>query len=255
MNMKLVIAGYGFVGKAHENIFKSVADIDIVDPKFNSKMIDPFADAVVICVATPQAPDGSCEMKHIREVLNQTSAVQPVLIKSTMSLDGWRLIRKLYPYHQITFSPEFLREATYLEDIQNVTNIMLGGGVEQFWVELFVKAYNRDDLTFTVQDPEELILAKCFRNSFLATKVAFFNQVYDLCSAAFVDYEGVAQAIAADPRIGNSHTAVTDERGFGGHCFPKDTSATVFTADTFGVDLSLIRDAIRYNKSVRNPQK
>ena len=65
----------------------------------------------------------------------------------------------------------------------------------------------------------------------------------------------MASAIADDKRIGNSHTAVTAERGFGGHCFPKDTSATVFTADTFGVDLSLVRDAIRYNKSVRKSQK
>lgn len=253
--MKLTIAGYGFVGKAHENIFKSVADITIVDPKFNTNQISHFEDAVVICVATPQSEDGSCEMRHVRDVLAQTSVVTPVLIKSTLSLDGWRLIRKLYPNHQITFSPEFLREATYLQDIQNVTNIMLGGGQEQFWVELFTRAYNRDDLTFTVQDPEELILAKCFRNSFLATKVAFFNQVYDLCQAAGVDYDSVASAIADDKRIGNSHTAVTAERGFGGHCFPKDTSATVFTADTFGVDLSLVRDAIRYNKSVRKSQK
>jgi UDPglucose 6-dehydrogenase len=249
--MKLTIAGYGFVGKAHENIFRTVADVLIVDPKFYSNTIDAQSDALVVCVATPPAPDGSCDISNVSNVLAQVPASMPVLIKSTISLDGWRKLRELYPDHLLTFSPEFLREATYLQDINTVTNIWLGGGAEQFWTDVFLCAYNRDDLSITTQHPEELILAKCFRNSFLATKVAFFNQVYDLCEAAGVDYARVAGAISADVRIGNSHTAVTAERGFGGHCFPKDTSATVFTADTFGVDLSLIRQAIQYNDRIR----
>lgn len=249
--MKLTIAGYGFVGKAHENIFRTVADTHIVDPKFYDTCIDAQSDALVVCVATPPAADGSCDISNVSDVLAQVPASMPVLIKSTISLDGWRKLRELYPDHLLTFSPEFLREATYLQDINTVTNVWLGGGADQFWTDVFLRAYNRDDLTVTTQDPEQLILAKCFRNSFLATKVAFFNQVYDLCEAAGVNYDNVVDAITADPRIGTSHTVITADRGFGGHCFPKDTSATVFTADTFGVDLSLIRQAIQYNNRIR----
>ena len=76
-----------------------------------------------------------------------------------------------------------------------------------------------------VAHPRDLILAKYFRNSFLATKVAFFNQVYDLCEAAGCESKAVISLITDDNRIGDSHSRVTSQRGFGGHCFPKDTQA------------------------------
>ena len=107
------------------------------------------------------------------------------------------------------------------------------------------------EVTGLVYKPEELILAKNFRNSFLATKVAFFNQIYDLCEQLGVDYNNVSRAVALDDRIGSSHIEVTEERGFGGHCFPKDTSAIVETALKFNVDLSLIAEAIKYNNKIR----
>jgi UDPglucose 6-dehydrogenase len=98
---------------------------------------------------------------------------------------------------------------------------------------------------------EELILVKYFRNSFLANKVAFFNQVYDLCKATGVDYDKVAEGVGKDRRIGSSHTEVTEERGFGGHCFPKDIQAIIYTAKQNGVDLTLLQEALEYNKKVR----
>ena len=61
----------------------------------------------------------------------------------------------------------------------------------------------------------------------------------------------MAQEICEDPRIGHSHTKVTKERGFGGHCFPKDTVAILKSADNNNVDLNIIRSAVEYNKQVR----
>jgi Predicted UDP-glucose 6-dehydrogenase len=107
------------------------------------------------------------------------------------------------------------------------------------------------NVSFTVASVEELILVKYFRNSFLATKVAFFNQIYDLCNTLDLDYNAVANGIGIDSRITLSHTDVTDQRGFGGHCFPKDTSALLHTAETFGYDLTILREAVEYNKKVR----
>jgi UDPglucose 6-dehydrogenase len=81
--------------------------------------------------------------------------------------------------------------------------------------------------------------------------VNFFNQVYDLCEAAHINYDNVALGIGMDTRIGNSHTKVNTERGFGGHCFPKDTLAIVNTAKSLDVSLSLINESINYNKVIR----
>jgi len=75
--------------------------------------------------------------------------------------------------------------------------------------------------------------------------------VYDLCESTGVDYAAVKHMIAEDSRIGHSHTEVTEARGYGGHCFPKDTAAIVHTGDLAGVDLSLIKQAADYNHKIR----
>ena len=183
------------------------------------------------------------------DVLTDTDESIPVLIKSTISLDGWGVIRESFPNHNLTFSPEFLREANYLNDIKNLNNILIGGDDVVFWQNIFQEIFT--DVSFTVASVEELILVKYFRNSFLATKVAFFNQIYDLCDILNLDYDSVAEGVGMDLRITRSHTYVTEERGFGGHCFPKDTSALLHTARKFGYELTILNEAVEYNKKIR----
>ena len=104
-----------------------------------------------------------------------------------------------------------------------------------------------------VKKPEILIMTKYFRNSYLAMKVAFFNQVYDMANAIGVDPHELLQNVSDDPRIGKSHTNVhEDDRGYGGHCFPKDVSALLNTAHTKGVDLSILSEAMQYNERLRD---
>ena len=107
----------------------------------------------------------------------------------------------------------------------------------------------------TVSTPEELILTKYVRNTFLATKVAFFNEIYDLCEAANIDYTKVAELVIEDDRIGSSHTEVTKERGYGGHCFPKDVNAILKTAALFKNNLNILESAKNYNTSIRKDAK
>jgi UDPglucose 6-dehydrogenase len=75
--------------------------------------------------------------------------------------------------------------------------------------------------------------------------------MYDLCNAMGINYGIVSHLVSVDNRIGRSHTGITEERGFGGHCFPKDTAAIVNTAKTVGVDLELINSSIKYNERIR----
>jgi len=76
-----------------------------------------------------------------------------------------------------------------------------------------------------------------------------------LCKASGIDYEHVRKGIALDKRIGTSHTVVTKERGFGGHCFPKDIKAMKQSALYYGVDLTIIKEAIQYNETLKDENK
>jgi len=240
--MRILIAGYGMVGKAHHELLKDRHDIEIYDPALGyTDFGEP--DAVIVCVATPQRPDGSCEMKNVYEVIEASPDV-PILIKSTISVEGWDMLVDAFPNRMLNFSPEFLRAESAVEDLQNTDLILVGGSDPFFWGKVF-------NLPVEIAEARELILAKYARNSFLALKVAFFNQMYDLCDALDVEYSAVAHYTGMDERIGYSHTYITDERGFGGHCFPKDTSAIVRTGERNGVELSLIKQAIKYNNSIR----
>jgi len=245
----LLVAGHGFVGQAHAQALQcSETEINIYDPAKGYIRFPDKVDAAIIAVATPQAEDGSCYMDNVFEVIEKCPPSIPILIKSTISLEGWREIQSRFRNRNISFSPEYLRAAHAFKDFEKQTIIRIGGGDVLFW-QTFLGKYL--GITVHQEDPECLILAKYFRNSFLATKVAFFNQIYDLCREAGVDSIETCILVAEDERIGSSHSIIKRERGFGGHCFPKDTSAIVKTAELFGYDLSIIKEAIEYNDRIR----
>lgn len=250
--MKIGIAGYGFVGQAHESVFKQSHTIIISDPAKEHYGDLRHADMIIVCVSTPEASDGSCDMSNVLDVLRNAPDV-PILIKSTISLEGWNTIQELYPDREICFSPEFLRAASALEDFKKCDTLLIGGNGYYHWQTLFVDALGR--INIRVLDVEQLILVKYFRNSFLAAKVAFFNQIFDMCQTLDIDYEPVRKEITQDERIGESHTQITKERGFGGHCFPKDTTALLTTAKSAGVELSILQEAVDYNHTVRRHRK
>lgn len=248
--MKIGIAGYGYVGQAHKEGLEWCHEILISDPAKKHYADLNQAEALIVAVSTPQGDDGSCHMENVYSVLENLDVDIPILIKSTISLEGWENIKQKFPNKEITFSPEFLRAKTALEDFRKAKQFYLGGGNTNFWGELLVEALGQ--ISVDVAKPEELILVKYFRNSFLATKVSFFNQIFDLCqSMDEVDYNTVRKLITVDERIGDGHSSVTEQRGFGGHCFPKDTQAIVNTAKEKDIDLSILNEAIKYNNKIR----
>jgi UDPglucose 6-dehydrogenase len=241
--MKIGIAGYGFVGRAHEAVLKDKHEVVISDPNLGYTADFNDVDGIIICVSTPQGSHGGCNMNNVYEVIESSPNV-PILIKSTISVEGWDMLVHTFPNHMLNFSPEFLRAATAIEDLKNVDVMLIGGVNERFWGNVF-------GVGIEFADPRELILAKYARNSFLALKVSFFNQIYDLCDALDIEYSAVAHYTTMDPRIGDSHSFITEERGFGGHCFPKDVNAIIKTGQRNNVDLSILKEAVEYNKSIR----
>jgi UDPglucose 6-dehydrogenase len=254
--MKIVIIGYGFVGKAVANALKAKHEIVIQDPKYTDyKMIDHHdADGVIVCVDTPAQTSGRCDDSNVRAVMGEIPMFLPVLIKSTMTPDCFENLEKEFEEHSICHSPEFLRGATANQDFLNQTYMVIGGeDPECFWQDLFASVLPKCKMFFNCSITEAATI-KYASNSFLALKVSFFNQIYDVCEKNGADYSVVRQILTHDSRIGQSHTlvpGVDGERGFGGHCFPKDTKAFRKYAYDLNTPVSILDQAIDYNETVR----
>ena len=248
--MKLTLIGYGFVGKAVYEVLKDYHEVKIVDPEYNSNAIDNDSDGYIVCVPTPATITGACNMSIVEAVIKACPNDKPILIKSTISLEGWR--KDIEPQgKEVTFSPEFLTASNANEDFKNQTAMLFGGGNVEFWNDVFILCKGFDPIYATV---EELIFTKYLRNSFLATKVAFFNEVFDLCKSADIDYNQVKALVGMDDRITHSHMHVPGpdgDRGFGGACFPKDTEALLYSANVLGATLPTLQTAVKSNKEIR----
>lgn len=254
--MKIIIAGYGFVGKAVHNALKSKHEVVIVDPKYTTNEVKyhPDADGIIVCVDTPTTEDGIINANNVANVLDEVPIFMPVLIKSTVTpaiVDGFE---EVYPNHSICYSPEFLRARSANEDFLNQKYVVIGGeDPECFWHELFQTTLPNCNLIFNCS-AKEACLVKYASNSFLAIKTSFFNQIFDICEKTGLDFSVVRHILSMDVRIGSDHTMVPGpdgERGWGGHCFPKDTEAFMQWAKTIEAPVTLVESATSYNNKVR----
>jgi|ETNmetMinimDraft_21_1059911.scaffolds.fasta_scaffold00722_5 UDPglucose 6-dehydrogenase len=248
--LELALAGCGFVGSTYLNALKEGHSVYVVDPKLNeNKLSDRKFDGVVLCLPTPSDVDGKCDFSILQSCFKDIDPETPVLIKSTLSIEGYESLKAEFD-NPISFSPEFLRQDTAERDLRKSKNVILSGRHANFWhrVLLDCPIFKHKMFSF-IQDIREAITVKYMINSFLATKVAWFNQVYDYCEANGLDYNRVRNHIGHDDRIGKSHTEVTEERGFGGACFPKDTRSLL--SEEHGDLLTLLNNAVRYNSIIR----
>jgi UDPglucose 6-dehydrogenase len=258
--MKIIVAGYGYVGKAVRGALENKNEIIVVDPKYTEVTIAQHidADGIVICVSTPSDDVGNCDISNIVNVIDQVPIFIPILIKSTISPNLLKDVLEKYPDHSIVFSPEFLRAKSAIEDFANQKYMIIGGDdPANFWHLLF-----KDSLVnlkvIHKSTPEEAAVVKYATNSFLAIKVSFFNHLYDLCEATGQDFEVVRHLVCQDLRIGTSHSMVPGidgERGWGGHCFPKDTLAFVQYVRSFNQSFDLLETAIEYNNIIKTNER
>lgn len=263
--MKICVVGYGFVGKAMVAAFDESDDIDydIVDPAFstyNQKLEDVMesCDAAVICVPTPEGRDGECDSSLVLETVQKIGTGVPILIKSTTDISTLKYFKENYP--NVCFSPEFLRGRSSVEDFLSETKMIVGGVYEEatWWCDVFAQCIDIIDEAFI--DIVEAGYVKYAENSFLATRVTFFNDLYNLIQDAdpTISYDNVTFALGLDERIGDSHSQVPGydgQFGWGGHCLPKDTAAFVSYAQRNGSDLPLMRSVRSINDEHRNVKK
>lgn len=253
--MKLGIVGYGVVGKALAKVFRYDSgnpDLVIYDKHLKgmntakSRAAIQKCDLVFIAVPTPSSSDGSCDLSAVEEV---ASWVSPVMcVKSTVppgTVD--RLAAQTGK--TICFSPEYVGETLWhpLKGIESHGFIIVGG--PRAACDLVVRAYQQflgPLPRYFITSAKTAELCKYMENAFLATKVAFVNQFYDLAEGFGVDYNELRELWLADERVGRSHTIVTAERGYRGRCLPKDMRAIIHAAQAAG-GAPLLEAVDRYN--------
>jgi UDPglucose 6-dehydrogenase len=254
--MKIIIVGYGFVGKAVFNALKIKNEVVIVDPQYTTNEIKnhPDADGVIVCVPTPTTENGICDASTLANVIDEIPIFLPVLIKSTVTPAVVEGFDTVYPDHSICYSPEFLRARSADKDFLNQKYVVLGGeDPECFWQELFQTSLPNCQMILNCT-AKEACLIKYATNSFLALKTSFFNQINDVCEKTGMDFDIVRHIISQDLRIGSDHTMVPGpdgERGWGGHCFPKDTTAFIQWSNSIGSPMSLVEETVKYNHQIR----
>jgi UDPglucose 6-dehydrogenase len=255
--MKIGLIGSGFVGSSIKNAYDLVGiNVAVVDPLYSTNTINDIAlacDAIFVAVPSPQSPNGECDTSILQEVLKEIAAtgyVKPIISKVTAPPRVYRELQKTYP--NLVHAPEFLVAATAKEDYLNGKFAIIGGlppyvGMAESIIKL---GQTKIEQTFFCSI-EEASVVKYTINTFLATKVAFMNQLYDFCKDQAISFDNVSRILPVEPRLGNSHFSVPGpdgRRGFGGACFPKDTAALSF--ESKGI-MSVLDAAISYNKVIR----
>ena len=254
--MNILIIGHGFVGKAVDYGF-SHPDINkvIVDPKYGNS-IDNIPDntysVCFVCVPTPMADLGAVNSDIITDVVRSCvgKKIEMVVVKSTVTPDIILELKKIFKH--IVYNPEFLTEKSANEQFVDPQFHIFGGDKKDCKdLEKIYKDYSLcNDCPAYTMSLEEASFVKYTINSFLAMKVTFFNQLYDAIGDTDANFARVIKAVGADSRIGSSHTKVPGfdgKQGYGGACFPKDTSA--FTK--FSNKLTLLEECIRINNNYR----
>jgi len=251
----ILIVGYGHVGRQMGRYFPGAHYVDD-DSVIRAVLTDePTAEPRFgyllgfICVPTPELSDGSCDTSIVREVYHEHyERVTYWCVKSTVSIGTTSSLGA-----NACFSPEYYGE-TYNHPLANALPFIILGGPRET-TRAFADAWQLVTTSDTIiyqTDSKTAELCKLMENAWLATKVSFCNQFYDLADAAGVDYHELRELFLADPRVNPSHTYVYPRnRGFAGKCLPKDTANLCHWARVNGRPATLIEAVRAYNARLR----
>jgi UDPglucose 6-dehydrogenase len=246
------IVGCGFVGQSLLRLFGECAVYDPAKGRTDREAINRCRFAFV-CVPTPTGPRGECDVSLVEETVRWVKS-EIIVIRSTVAPGTTDRLRHETGKH-IVFQPEYIGEtvAHPLLDHQAQGFSVLGGAIEDTSAvaDLYKRHFHAAHrFYFTTSLTAEL--AKYMENAFYATKVTFCNEFFDIAQTLGVDYNELREVWLADPRISRDHTFVyPNDRGFGGKCLPKDTSAIIEASEQQGYTPTLLRAVMAVNAGYR----
>lgn len=256
--MKIAIIGRGYVGNAMYEFFRSRAEIvsfDIAKDEIYPKSDIDSSDVVLICVSTPMLEDGSCDISNVENAIAKIDNAH-ILIKSTVAPGTTEHLSKKYKKN-ICFSPEYIGESTYNNSIyktmKDVPFLIIGGvhSEVRYLFEIFEQIMG-PEATYFECDSIDAELIKYMENSFLAMKVTFVNDYYEIAKKFNANWHRVREGWLLDERIGRPFTSVFEnKRGFSGKCLPKDINAVAFAARKAGYNSELLAQIIKTNNKIR----
>jgi UDPglucose 6-dehydrogenase len=223
-----------------------------------------FSNVYFVCLPTPMREDGSADLSIVESALQELASIpgeRIAVVKSTVppgSTEKWNKEFSESGLHVI-FNPEFLTEANAVDDMRNQNRIILGG--PRPWInkvkQIFEFAFPNVPIIKTSSTTAEMV--KYMTNNFLTVKVAFANEMAQVCEALDksglnIDYDKVVEYAKYDLRLGESHWSVPGpdgHRGYGKSCFCKDINAMIKIADDLLVDTPVLDGAWKKNLEVR----
>jgi UDPglucose 6-dehydrogenase len=220
------------------------------------------ADAVFIAVGTPtRRGDGHADLSYVmaaaEEVAQALTGYAVIVTKSTVPVGTNRRVKQVVAKanpkaeFDVASNPEFLREGAAIEDFMKPDRVVVGVQSEraaEVMADIYRPLYLRDFPILTT-DLESAEMIKYAANAFLATKISFINEIAALCERVGADVKEVARGIGLDGRIGNKFLHAGP--GYGGSCFPKDTTALARIGQEHAVPQTIVETVIRVNEGVK----
>ena len=263
--IELGIIGVGFVGNAVYHTFSPYFKIRLYDrfkPGFEElETVVNSCKYLFICVPTPVDNQGAQDINCVFETVEAIDEVAEdskiIILRSTVLPGTTRRLYEKYKRHNFIFCPEFLTERTAILDSINAYRVILGGidkeVLKSTEEDIFRIKYPHVPIFHTNWESAELV--KYVGNCFFSVKLAFLNEVFEMCGKLGLEYNEIKKLLLSDQRITNSHMDVPGPdgyKGFGGKCFYKDLNSLMhFGKNILSLQMDMLEAANKVNDRVR----
>jgi UDPglucose 6-dehydrogenase len=229
----------------------------------NLKEAVDFAEAIFLCLPTPQGEDGSADLTHVMEITGQigellkdSSEYKLIVNKSTVPVGTVEKVKEILTNKgvkefDVASNPEFLREGFAVDDFMKPDRIVIGAESERAFKLLrnLYEPFVRQGNPIIEMDIKSAEVTKYAANSYLATRITFMNELANFCEKSGANVDLVRKGMGSDTRIGKRF--LFPGIGYGGSCFPKDVNAMIKTSLDFGSELKLLTLVDKINKEQR----